>query len=80
MMGSYGMGWGAGLLGILYMLLPLLLLGLIIYWAIRSAIPAGSGSQHQKAKTSGEIAEERYARGEISAEELQTIRQNLDKR
>jgi len=80
MMGGYNMGWGAGLLGILYMLLPLLLLGLIIYWAIRSAIPAGSGPQHQKSKAPVEIAEERYARGEISAEELQTIRENLEKR
>ncbi|MBO8169682.1 MAG: hypothetical protein H0Z35_10930 [Thermoanaerobacteraceae bacterium] len=84
MMGGYGMGYGGSiagsLLGIFYMLIPLLLFGLIIYWAVKAATN-NSGAAQQKPKPSPvEIAEERYARGEITAEELKTIRHNLEKR
>ena len=76
MMG-YGYGWGA--LGILYMLVPLLILGAIIYWAVRAATQ-GNFPHGQLEQRPVEIAEERYARGEITFEELEVIRKNLRKR
>ncbi|WP_366924450.1 SHOCT domain-containing protein [Metallumcola ferriviriculae] len=80
MMGGYGMGYGAGLLGIFYMLVPLLIIGLIIYWAVRAAVQSGGVQQKTGHMGAIEIAEERYARGEISDEELNTIRSNLKKK
>lgn len=82
MMGGYGMGYGGSiagsLLGIFYMLIPLLLFGLIIYWAVKAATN-NSGAAQQK-PSPVEIAKERYARGEITADELKTIRRNLEER
>ncbi len=76
MMGGYGMGYGWSLLGILYMIIPLLLIGAVIYWAVKAAVQSG-GVQQKPTQSAVQIAEERYARGEISAEELETIRRNL---
>ena len=79
MMGGY-MGYG-GLLGIIYMFVPLLILGAIIYWAVRAGTQNSTPGARQKPQRRPlEIAEERYARGEISAEELEEIRRNLQKK
>lgn len=75
--GGYGMGWGWGGM-ILGILVPLLVLGLIIWGAVSVALrgsrPAAGGS------SALEILEQRFARGEISAEELRNMRQELQKR
>ncbi|MHB1421054.1 MAG: SHOCT domain-containing protein [Bacillota bacterium] len=80
MMGSWGMGFGGGLFGIFYMLIPLLLLGAVIYWAVKAGTqhitPSG---QQTPSRRPVEIANERYAKGEISSEQLEEIRNNLQK-
>jgi len=61
------------------MILPLLLLGGIIYYAVKAGTKAGTqGNTNVTASNSARnIAEERYAKGEISAQELEEIRRNL---
>jgi len=71
--GWHGPGYGFGFLSEL--LGPLLLIGLIalgIALLLRSR-PGGTASQNKAL----EIARERYAKGEISYEEFQTIKKNL---
>ena len=64
------MGYGYGMMGGFGMIIPLLLIGLIIYAAIRL-----SQSNHQKydnyrgGNNALEILNQRYANGEISEEE-----------
>ena len=82
MMGGYGMGgygaWG-GLLGIISMLIPLAIIFLIVYIAVRAAGQSGGNAAQRKPGTESpiEIAERRFASGEISAEQLQEIRRVL---
>ena len=77
-MGGYGAGLGGGILGLLYMFVPLLVLGGIIYFAVKAAT---HGSTKAANPMGGHkpvnIAEERYAKGEISLEDLKEIRNNL---
>ena len=71
-----GWGWGGGLLMVLTMLIfwgGLILFGI---WAVRQ-FSGGSGSDRPDPKT---ILEERFARGEISKEELEEGRRTLDGR
>jgi putative membrane protein len=73
---SDGNGWVSGLLMVLTMLVfwgGLLLFGI---WAVRQS-SGGSGSGRPDPKT---ILEERFARGEISKEELEEGRRALDGR
>ena len=51
--------------------------GLIAYVALWIALPRGTPGPTRRTTGSIRIAEERYARGEISAEELHRIRQDL---
>lgn len=73
---SNGNGWGGGLLMLLTMLVfwgGLILFGI---WAVRQ-FSGGSGGDRPAPKT---ILEERFARGEISKEELEEGRRLLDRR
>lgn len=70
MMGGVTMG-----LGWLFPILGLTILGLLIAWLVR-AIRHGTEDGASTARPL-EIARRRYARGEIDAEELRTIRETL---
>ena len=74
MYGGYGMGFGGGF-GSLFMLLfwGLIIVGLIL--VIRQLWKPSDRSQTSSALS---IAAERYARGEISKEEFETIKKNLN--
>lgn len=69
--GDYGIGWFGGFF---MMLIPILLIGLIVYWAVKT------GSKNAL-KTTGtealEILKTRYAKGEITEEEYLKIKEEL---
>lgn len=74
----YGLGWGGWLLGGLIMLL---LVGGLIALVIFLIRASGSGDQRRQAgkgETALDILKKRYARGEISKEEYEVIRQDLE--
>jgi len=76
-----GHDWGIGLFGILSSVFGLLLaigiIALIIWLIVRLSKGSGTGStsQHQPL----DIARGRYARGEISREEFEQIKEDLSK-
>lgn len=74
MMGGWGgyMGWG---LGGLMMLIPLLLVFLVVWAAVRLALPAPDS--RSRGSSALEILEQRRARGEISAEQFQEMKKEL---
>jgi phage shock protein C len=54
-------------------------IGLLAYIVLWIAVPEGTtGDQRSPASSAVQIAEERYARGEISADELVRIRADLE--
>lgn len=71
--GAYSWEWGGMLLG---MLVPLVLLGLGI-WVVVSLTARAGRSEKQTPAAALEILEQRFARGEISADEFRTMRQEL---
>ena len=74
-------GWGSWLLGGLMMLLFWGGLILLVVLAVRAFANSGNRSQSQIATTPSnalEIVKSRYARGEISKEEFETIRHDLE--
>lgn len=72
MYGGYGIGWFGGML---MMLIPLALLGLVVYWAVnagvRNAIKTGSSSNAL------DILKTRYARNEITADEYRRLKEEI---
>lgn len=72
MYGGYGMGWFGGML---MMLIPLALLGLVVYWAVnagvRNAIKTGSSSNAL------DILKTRYASNEITADEYKRLKEEI---
>jgi putative membrane protein len=84
MMGQGGMmGQGWGLFGIIWMLVPLLFLGglvAVIVWAVTQLTSgrhaAGSAGVHDQ--SAEEILRQRFARGEIDAEEYEKRRRILN--
>jgi putative membrane protein len=74
MYGGYGMGFSGGGFGSIIMLLfwGLVIVGLILL--IKQSIRPSNWSQMTTALS---IAAERFARGEISKEEFETIKQTL---
>jgi len=74
-------GWGGWLLGGLMMLLFWGGLIVLVVLIIRSFSGSGSRSQNQIVTTPSnalEIIKNRYAQGEISKEEFETIRHDLE--
>jgi putative membrane protein len=74
-------GWGSWLLGGLMMLLFWGGLILLVVLAVRAFAKSGNRSQNQIATTPSnalEIVKSRYAQGEISKEEFETIRHDLE--
>ncbi len=84
MMGNYGYGmWGGGgmVLGLVLMVALLIGLVLLIVWAVKRV---GGNPTSNIAPTTGnptarEIAQARYAKGEINREEYQQILSDLGK-
>ena len=76
--GMMGCGWGpAGnpwwnIVSLLFWLLVLAGLALLVVWAVRQAGPADAVSRRPL-----EILRERYARGEITREQYEQMRQDL---
>jgi putative membrane protein len=76
---GYGFGWGALICGGGIALLLLLgLVALVIWLLTRSSSPGRSrGSVGPSSQTPLEILKTRYARGEISREEYEEMREHL---
>lgn len=90
--GGWSWGWGMGLMMVFGWLVPLLLLGLIVYAVVQVADRGRGGavvySPPQpgappappavgRAETPLDVAQRRYASGEISREEFVRIRDDL---
>lgn len=67
MMG-WGMGWGA-----LWTLLLLVGLIILVVWLVRLMFPQGSREPEKPL----ELAQRRYAKGEISREEFESLKRDL---
>ncbi len=78
MMGPGMMGWAAnpwwGILGMVFGLAVLAGLVLLVVWTVRQFIPAG-GPAGSRAL---EILKERYAKGEITREQYEQMRRDLE--
>ena len=74
MMENGMMGWGMGFGG-LWMLLLLVGLVALVVWLVRLMFPQGSASDESEKPL--EIAQRRYARGEISREEFESLKRDL---
>jgi putative membrane protein len=74
MMGNYGygMGYGGMFLGLIFWLI-IIVLG---YFLIKSLIEHNK-TRSGEGKSALDIAKERYARGEITKEELEEIKKNI---
>jgi len=66
-------GWGGLFMGLLF----LLFIGLIVYLIIRSAKPTSTEISH-KENTALEILKKRYAKGEVSKEEFEKMKKDLE--
>jgi uncharacterized membrane protein len=76
MMNGNGGGWWW--LGMLMMLVVVAVLVFLIVLAVRAShLPAGPPAHHDEGRTARAIAMERYARGEITAEEYDALVQRL---
>ena len=80
----YGDGWGGMGMGWMWIVWPLVILGivLLVVLLLRGSGTGGGGSPPPPPETSGrtraqEILDERYARGELSEEEYQERLRNL---
>ncbi|MCL5781621.1 MAG: SHOCT domain-containing protein [Firmicutes bacterium] len=74
MYGGYGMGWFGG---IFMMLIPLALLGLVVYWAVNSGVK----NALKEGSSSGalDILKSRYARNEITEDEYKKLKEELSR-
>jgi putative membrane protein len=74
----YGFGWGGWLLGGLMMLLFLGGLIALVFFLIRAFGPGDQRRLAETGETAQDILKKRYARGEISKEEYEIIRHDLE--
>lgn len=73
-----GLGWGGWIIGGLFMLLVVVGLLVLAYFAIRSAASHQDGEAHQNEQNALEILKRRYARGEIDKAEYEAVRRDID--
>ena len=71
MMNGYGMGYGTGILGLIFSILVIIGLVLLIKYLWES----GGGKREQESVL--EIIKKRYARGEINKEEFEEKKKDL---
>lgn len=69
---GYGMGYGSGFLGLLFWIFIIVLAYFLIKYLIEK-----NKTQGVVGKSALDIAKERYAKGEITKEELEEIKKNL---
>ncbi|WP_018084729.1 SHOCT domain-containing protein [Desulfurispora thermophila] len=74
MYGSYGMGWFGG---IIMMLIPLALLGLVVYWAVNSGVK--NALKEGASYGALDILKFRYARNEITEDEYKKLKEELSR-
>lgn len=84
MMGNFGyggMGWIGMILGLAITIAVLIGLVLLVVWAVRrmSGNSPQTGSQIQVGQSAKDIAQARYAKGEINREEYQLIISDLSR-
>ncbi len=77
--GMWGGGWGGMLFGLIMMLLVIAAIVAVVVLVVRVLGGAGSGIAKPSGKTPTDILEERFARGEIDAEEFEERRRVLAK-
>ena len=71
MMDGYGMGYGIGILGLIFSILVIIGLVLLIRYLWES------GGARREQESALEILKKRYARGEISKEEFEEKKKDL---
>jgi putative membrane protein len=84
MMGPGMMGWGGfspwwGVLMMLFWLLVIAGIVLLVIWLFRQGTPAAAGPGGSSARAL-DILRERYARGEISRDEYEQMRRDIEGR
>lgn len=77
--GMWGGGWGGMFFGLIMMLLVIAAIVAVVVLVVRVLGGAGSGTARPSGKTPTDILEERFARGEIDAEEFEERRRVLAK-
>lgn len=79
MMGYGGFGWIGMILNLVITLGVIIGLVLLVVWAVRrtSGYNAQAGMQNLTGQSARDIAQSRYAKGEISREEYQQILSDL---
>ena len=75
----WGGGWGGMLFGLIMMLLVIAAIVAVVVLVVRILGGTGSGTAKPSGKTPTDILEERFARGEIDAEEFEERRRVLAK-
>ncbi len=83
MMGYYGfgtLGWVGMIIGMILTVAVVVGIIVLIVWAIRrmNSTSTGGSMQNPNAPSAKEIAQARYARGEINRDEYQRILADLD--
>lgn len=71
----YG-GYGMGFFGILMMLIPLALLGLVVYWAVNSGV---KNALKESSPKTLDILKTRYAKNEIDSDEFNRLKNELSR-
>ncbi len=84
MMGNYwygGMGWIGMIIGAIFSIAVLIGLIYLIVWAVRrtNGNSTQSGTQAPLSQSAKDIAQARYAKGEITRDEYQKILSDLDR-
>lgn len=72
------MGWGWGVLGMVWMLVFWVMIIGLIAWAVRQ-FSGGRRGESGESESPLEIAQKRLARGEISREEFEELRVTLQR-
>lgn len=71
MYGNYGMGWFGGFF---MMIVPLVIFGLIVYWAVNARDKKGQGSSEAL-----DILKVRFARNEITEDEYRRLKEEISR-
>jgi putative membrane protein len=78
---GYGMGWIGMIIGLIFTIAIVVGIVLLIVWASRKSngTTTQSGRLASSSQSAREIAQSRYAKGEISREEYQQILSDIDR-
>lgn len=76
--GNNPMGWGFGLFGGIFMLIFWILIIAGIVALVRWLMVSQSRGTHSQSKTPSDILKERYAKGEVSKEEFDKMKKDLE--